>query len=58
MAGVVGIALEIGAIDLGRDAADHTAGAAGEEELDLDMLEQRVLLGEKASCRSTFRCGM
>ena len=37
MAGSVGIALEIGAIDLGRDAADHAAGAARQEELHLDV---------------------
>mgnify|MGYP003693662943 CR=1 FL=1 len=47
MAGVVGVALEIGAIDLGGDAADHPAGAARQEELHLDVAEQRVLLGRE-----------
>src|SRR6185369_7620711 len=44
MASVVGVALEIGAVDLGSDAADHLAATAGEEESDLDMPEQRILL--------------
>jgi hypothetical protein len=44
MAGVVVVALEIGAIDLRRDPPDHLAGAASEEELHLDMPKQRVLL--------------
>ena len=58
MAGIVGMALEIGVVDLGGDAADHAAGAARQEELDLDMAEQRILPGREASRRSTSRCGM
>jgi hypothetical protein len=42
--GVVGVTREIGAVDLRGDPADHAAGAPGEEKLDLDMLEQRILL--------------
>src|SRR5471032_712707 len=45
MAGAVGIAFDRSAVDLGGDAAHYLAGTAGQEELDIDMLEQRVLLG-------------
>ena len=47
MAGVVGVAGEIGPVDLGGDAADHLAGPARQEELHLNMLEQRIFLGRK-----------
>jgi hypothetical protein len=58
MAGVVGIALEIGAVDLAAMRPTTRPARRGQEELHLDMAEQRVLAGVKASRRSTSRCGI